>query len=308
MNKLFYFSSSKLQYIEVKNFKKKIFLYFTVAILILTATVYGTLTFISEVTGSGKSISALEQDNKNLQNKLQETVLTFKGLDLELDSLKTLNNTLRVASNLPPISNEERQVGVGGGYFDNNIDFLQDNIASSLKGALSYIDEVRRKVEFEKSEYVNISNKLKENKKLFACIPAIKPCSGDIGDGFGMRMHPILNINIMHEGVDIITDIGTPVYAAGNGSVDFIGTRGGYGLCVEIDHGFGYKTVYGHLSKAEVKEGQQVKRGFEIAESGSSGLSTGPHLHYEVEHNGVKLNPESFFFDDLDFFTVASKN
>ena len=308
MKKLFYFSSSKLQYIEVKNFKKKIFLYFTVTLLVLMATIYGTLTFISEVTGSGKSVSALKKENNYLQNKLQETVSVYKDLDLELDSLKTLNNTLRIASNLPPISNEERKVGVGGGYFDNNVDFLKDNIGSSLKDALSYIDEVKRKVEFEKSEYVKISDKLKENKKLFACIPAIKPCSGDLGDGFGMRRHPILNINIMHEGVDIITDVGTPIYAAGNGSVDFVGTRGGYGLCVEINHGFGYKTVYGHLSRADVKEGQEVKRGFEIEESGSSGLSTGPHLHYEVEHDGVKLNPENFFFDDLDFFAVASKN
>lgn len=307
MKKLFYFSSSRLQYIEVKNFKKKIFLYFAVAILIMTATVYGTLSFISEVTGSGRTLSELKRENRYLQNKLEETVSLFKGLDNELDSLRSMNNTLRLAANLPPISNDERQVGVGGGYFDNNLDFLNDNIASSLQSALSFVDEVKRKVDFEKSQYYKISGTLKENKKLFACMPAIKPCDGVVGAEFGMRMHPILNISRMHEGIDIITDIGTPVYASGNGYVDFVGERGGYGLCVEIDHGFGYKTVYGHLSEAEVKEGQQIKRGFEIAKSGTSGLSTGPHLHYEVEHNGVKLNPEDFFFDDLNFFAVAIK-
>lgn len=307
MKKLFYFSSSRLQYIEVKNFKKKIFLYFAVAILIMTATVYGTLSFISEVTGSGRTLSELKRENRYLQNKLEETVSLFKGLDNELDSLRSMNNTLRLAANLPPISNDERQVGVGGGYFDNNLDFLNDNIASSLQSALSFVDEVKRKVDFEKSQYYKISGTLKENKKLFACMPAIKPCDGVVGAEFGMRMHPILNISRMHEGIDIITDIGTPVYASGNGYIDFVGERGGYGLCVEIDHGFGYKTVYGHLSEAEVKEGQQIKRGFEIAKSGTSGLSTGPHLHYEVEHNGVKLNPEDFFFDDLNFFAVAIK-
>ncbi len=308
MKKLFYFSSSRLQYVEVKNFKKKIFLYFTAAILILSATVYGTLNFISEVTGSGKSLSTLRQENNYLQNKLQETVSLYKGLDSELDSMKTLNNTLRIAANLPPISKEEREVGVGGGYFDNDLDFMNNDIASTLTSALSYVDEVKRKVEFEKSEYQKISIKLKENQKLFACIPAIKPCTGEIGDEFGMRMHPILRIVRMHEGVDIIADIGTPVHSAGNGRVDFVGRKGGYGLCVEIDHGFGYKTIYGHLSKTEVKEGQKVKRGFEIAKTGTSGLSTGPHLHYEVEHNGVKLDPENFFFEDLNFFAVASKN
>jgi murein DD-endopeptidase MepM/ murein hydrolase activator NlpD len=308
MKKLFYFSSSKLQYIEVKNFKKKLFLYFTVAVLILTATVYGTLSFISEVTSSGKSLSTLKQENKYLQDKLQETVSLYKGLDLELDSLKTMNNTLRIASNLPPISDEERQVGVGGGYFDNDIDFINNDIASVLQNALSYVAEVKRKVDFEKLQFQKISKKLEENKKLFACMPAIKPCTGIIGAGFGMRMHPILRIRRMHEGIDIVTDIGTPVHAAGNGRIEFVGRKGGYGLCIEINHGFGYKTIYGHLSKTEVKEGQNVKRGFEIAKSGTSGLSTGPHLHYEVEHNGVKLNPENFFFDDLNFFAVVNKN
>lgn len=308
MKKLFYFSSVKLQYIEVKNFKKKIFLYFAVAIIIMTATLYGTLKFITEVTGSGKSLSELKQENRYLQNKLKETTYLYKDLDVELDSLKSMNNTLRIAANLPPVSKEERQVGVGGGYFDNNLDFLDNKIASSLISALSYVDEVKRKVDFEKSQYYKISNTLKENKKLFACMPAIKPCDGMIGAEFGMRIHPILNISRMHEGIDIVTDIGSKVHATGDGYVDFVGIRGGYGLCIEINHGFGYKTVYGHLSESEVKEGQSVKRGFEIAKSGTSGLSTGPHLHYEVEHNGVKLNPEDFFFDDLNFFAVAKKN
>lgn len=308
MKKLFYFSKAKLQYIEVKNFKKKIFLYFTAAIIILAATVYGTLKFISDVTGSGKSLSNLKLENNYLQSKLQETASLYKDLDFELDSLKNVNTSLRIAANLPPVSKDEREVGVGGGYFDNKLDFIKGDIAASLKNALSYIDEVRRKVEFEKSQYVRISNKLNENKKLFACMPAIKPCIGTIGEGFGMRMHPILKIVKMHEGVDIVTDIGTPVYASGNGQVDFVGLKGGFGLCIEIDHGFGYKTIYGHLSAAEVREGQKVTRGFEIAKTGNSGLSTGPHLHYEVEHDGVKLNPENFFFDDLNFFAVASKN
>ncbi len=307
MKKLYYFSSSKLQFLEVKNFKKKLVLYFFAAVLILTATVYGTLRFISEVTGSGKSLSTLEEENNYLKNKITETASLYKKLDTELDSLVNENNTLRIAADLPPVSEEERQVGVGGGYFDNDLDFINTDLAADLKSALSYVDEVSRKVEFEKDQYVEISKKLKQNEKLFECLPAIKPCTGEIGNEFGMRMHPILKIRRMHEGVDIITNIGTPVHASGDGKIDFVGRKGGYGLCIEIDHGFGYKTVYGHLSRIEVKEGQKVKRGVEIAKSGTSGLSTGPHLHYEVEHNGVKLDPEDFFFDDVNFFAVASK-
>ncbi len=308
MKKLYYFSSSKLQFVEVKNFKKKLIIYFSAAILILTATVYGTLNFISSVTGSGKSLSTLKQENSFLQKKLEETADLYKILDSELDSLTNENNTLRLAANLPAISNDEKKLGVGGGYFDNDVDFIGDGIADDLKQALAYVDEVNRKVRFEKAQYKEISVRLKQNEKLFECLPAIKPCTGEIGTEFGMRMHPILNIRRMHEGIDIVTDIGTPIHASGDGRIEFVGRKGGYGLCVEINHGFGYKTIYGHLSQIEVKEGQKVQRGSEIAKSGTSGLSTGPHLHYEVEHNGVKLNPEDFFFDDINFFAVASKD
>ena len=121
-------------------------------------------------------------------------------------------------------------------------------------------------------------------------------------------MHPILHILRMHEGIDFEAEVGTPVYATGNGVISFVGHRGGYGLAVEINHGFGYVTVYAHLSKTEVKEGQRVKRGQEIAKTGDTGLSTGPHLHYEVRHNGIALNPNQFFFGDLGFFELTSKN
>lgn len=308
MKKLYYFSSSKLQFVEVKNFRRKLILYFFSAVLILTITVYGTLNIISEVTGSGKSLTTLKKENKFLQNKLEETALLYQNLDSELDSLMNVNNTLRIAANLPPVSDEEKLVGVGGGYFDNDIDFINGQVAEDLKQALTYVDQVSRKVEFEKAQYREISNKIKENELLFKSLPAIKPCKGIIGAGFGMRMHPILNIRRMHEGIDIVTNIGTPVHAAGDGRIEFAGRKGGYGLCVEVNHGFGYKTIYGHLSKIEVKRGQKVKRGFEIAKSGTSGLSTGPHLHYEVEHNGVKLNPVDFFFDDINFFAIADKD
>ena len=111
----------------------------------------------------------------------------------------------------------------------------------------------------------------------------------------------------MHDGIDIIADVGTPVYSSGNGRVIFVGHKGGYGLAVEINHGFGYHTIYAHLSKVLVREGQKVLRGSLIAKTGDSGLSTGPHLHYEVEHDGVKENPAGFFFDNLGFFELTAK-
>jgi murein DD-endopeptidase MepM/ murein hydrolase activator NlpD len=117
-----------------------------------------------------------------------------------------------------------------------------------------------------------------------------------------MRLHPILKVRRMHEGIDIVTDTGTPVHASGNGTVAFVGRNKGYGLEVEIDHGFGYRTIYAHLSSSKVKLGQKVNRGDIIAKTGNTGLSSGPHLHYEVHHNGVKQDPLDYFFDDLSIF------
>ena len=115
-----------------------------------------------------------------------------------------------------------------------------------------------------------------------------------------MRTHPVLRIRKMHPGIDITNDVGTPVYATGDGEVLITGPRGGYGKAIEISHGYGYSTLYAHLSEILVHAGQSVKRGELIARSGRSGLVSGPHLHYEVHRNGMVCDPVDFFFDDID--------
>jgi murein DD-endopeptidase MepM/ murein hydrolase activator NlpD len=112
----------------------------------------------------------------------------------------------------------------------------------------------------------------------------------------------------MHHGLDFLSNIGDSVYSPGDGIVTFIGNKGGYGKVVRINHGFGYETLYAHLSKFKVKKGQKINRGELIALSGNSGsLSTGPHLHYEVRHKGVSLNPRNFLFEDVRLFDSANK-
>ena len=142
---------------------------------------------------------------------------------------------------------------------------------------------------------------------MYKSIPAILPSNGPIGDRFGMRLHPILKIRRMHPGIDIVVNTGTDVFASGDGKVVKVGRRGGYGLTIEIDHGFGYTSLYAHLSEVKVKKGQTVKRGDLVALSGKSGsLATGPHLHYEVRHNGVLLNPRNFIFSDVRAFDLLT--
>ena len=260
------------------------------------------------VYSSGDSYSSLKSENNLLKNQLGNMVSKYKDLNNKISELEKSNATLRTAVDLPPVSKDELQMGVGGGYFDNSIDFMGHDAEGELNKAVSLVDRMSRKINFEKDQYLKISDKLEENKKLSFAIPAIKPCTGIISDGFGMRMHPILHVMRMHEGVDFVTDVGTPVHATGNGVISFAGTKNGYGLEVEIDHGFGYRTVYAHLSKIIAKKGEKVRRGEVIAKTGDTGLSTGPHLHYEVEHDGVKVNPVNYFFDDLGFFELTAKD
>ena len=308
MKKLIYFVKDSLKCIEIREIKSKLYILFSFLFLVVIASGVSGYFILSSILNSGKSFNQLNNENAILKDKLNIIVHNYFNINNEIDSLVKVNNDLRIAVNLPPISDEEKRVGVGGGYFDNNIDFSKD-ASSTLKNAMIYIDEISRKVEFEKSNYAEISHKMINNKQLFESIPAIKPCAGTLSEhGFGMRIHPVLGILRMHEGIDIIAEVGTPVYATGKGTIDFIGIKGGYGLCVEINHGFGYTTLYGHLSSANVQLGQKVPRGTIIAKTGNSGLSSGPHLHYEVSHDGVKLDPEGFFFDDLNIFALNHKN
>lgn len=278
-----------------------------VSVVIVAVFVFSFYTLFIYLNSSGVNAASLKSENESLKNQLEEIVSKYKILNQEINELSKTNSDLRIAANLPPLSEDELKVGVGGGYFDNSVDFLSGDIEEKLSNAISFVDEVSRKVSFEKAQFLQISEQLKENEKLSESIPAIRPCEGIISDGFGLRYHPILHIRRMHDGLDFITDRGTSVYATGNGKVCFVGIKGGYGLAVEIDHGFGYRTIYAHLSQTLIKVGSKVSRGDIIAKTGTSGLSTGPHLHYEVEHNGIKVNPAEFFFDDLAFFELTAQ-
>jgi len=134
----------------------------------------------------------------------------------------------------------------------------------------------------------------------FSSVPNIKPLSGSITSKFGVRVHPVYNIPVFHSGIDLAAAEGSRVKTTGDGIVAFSGYDRGYGQKITINHGYGYKTIYGHLSKALVRQGQRVKRGDIIALSGNTGVSTGPHLHYEVRKNNMIVNPTAYFFDDAN--------
>jgi murein DD-endopeptidase MepM/ murein hydrolase activator NlpD len=138
---------------------------------------------------------------------------------------------------------------------------------------------------------------------MLSCIPAIQPVSNknlkQTASGYGMRIDPIYKTAKFHSGMDFSANIGTPIYATGDGVIKKAGWESGYGKIIIINHGFGYETWYAHLNDYDVRVGQKVKRGEVIGKVGNTGKSTGPHLHYEVRLKGKVVNPVNYYFMDL---------
>jgi len=168
-----------------------------------------------------------------------------------------------------------------------------DQDLSKLEVLNSNLDYLEEEIHFTSQSLDSLLAKYKAYDRQMDFIPTIWPLARDrrISSGFGYRRHPIYKEVINHHGIDIPTRIGTPVRATAEGKVTIAGVRGGYGILVEVDHGNGYRTRYGHNSRLAVKVGQWVKKGQTIAYAGSTGTSTGPHLHYEVRVNNVPVNP-----------------
>jgi murein DD-endopeptidase MepM/ murein hydrolase activator NlpD len=307
MKKFYYFSKSKLKFVEIRNFYKKfVFLVFFFSVLV-SFFLFGTFLVFNEFINPDSEVKTLKKNNAILRDKFDQLLNQYKRLDERIAEISSQSHDLRLKANLEPV-NVDQFVGSGGNVFEPIKISSLGGYENYIDRIDSYVNSISLKVKLEKNNYEEISSSFKENEKLFEILPAIRPCEGRIADDFGMRMHPIFRIVRMHNGIDIITDTGTKVYAPGAGVVAYVGWRGGYGLTLEIEHGFGYRTIYAHLENVKVKQGQHLQRGDFIALSGNSGkLSTGPHLHYEVRNNGIALDPRNFIYDDVNIFEVVKK-
>jgi murein DD-endopeptidase MepM/ murein hydrolase activator NlpD len=243
--------------------------------------------------------NSLVNENRVLQNQLQYLTQRIDVIQKQLNFLGNKGNELRLLTDLPKLDEDLQKAGIGG--TDERVDFTSSsNVNTMLNNLLATANQAERELRLQTKSYEAVGTAYDQNKVRFAHFPAIKPMDGFYNqNGFGMRMHPILGYVRKHEGIDIDNEIGTPIYASAEGTIEFTGHKGGYGLTLEINHGFSFRTLYGHLSKILVHEGQKVKRGELIAHCGNTGLSNAPHLHYEVRINGVAQNPTDYFFDDV---------
>ncbi len=308
MKKYYYFSKKDLKFIEIGNYRKKFVGLVALTSILVSFVLVGGYLVINQIANPDTYLLKVQSENRALKTELTKVQSNLIGFASKLDSLSEINNDLRLANNLEPITPEDRTIGTGGSVF-KAIDFTNDSDVNDVISSLEKtVQTIETKIKLEKENYSEIKKTMAYNSKLFDVIPAIKPTNGTYGDRFGMRFHPILKIRRMHKGIDIRAYYNTPVYAPGGGKVEFVGRKGGFGKTIIINHGFGYKTLYAHLNKYKVKQGAKVKRGDLIGLTGSSGrFSTGPHLHYEVSHNGVLLNPRNFIFDDIKLFELANK-
>jgi murein DD-endopeptidase MepM/ murein hydrolase activator NlpD len=247
-----------------------------------------------------------------LRKENEELKFYYEIVNQEIEKLNNVAYSLqkrddqvyRVIFESDPISSSVRMAGVGGTERYKEIIEKGFDKEQMVLRTMQKVDVLKKQLYIQSKSYDEIL-KLADNKAtMMASIPAIQPIKNKgldkLVSGFGFRIHPIYKVRRMHTGVDFMAPKGTPIYATGDGVVSLVQSNfGGYGKEIEINHGFGYVTKYAHLNEFNVKIGKKVKRGEIIGYSGNTGMSTAPHLHYEIIHNGNKVNPVHYFFNDL---------
>lgn len=203
-----------------------------------------------------------------------------------------------------PVSDAERFSGIGGVERYASLEGYDNS--ELIERTTRKVDELTKRLYVESKSLDEIYAIARQKTERMASMPAIMPIAKDackIVSGFGYRFHPILRYRRLHSGIDLAARPGTPIYATGDGVVRVAGRNSegysGYGVVVVIDHGFGFQTLYAHMTGTTVREGQKVRRGEQVGTVGSTGMSTGAHLHYEVMLNGKKVDPVYYFFNDL---------
>lgn len=267
----------------------------TVTALIIVAIAFRFVDSPKEKRMKG-DVNTLHNEYEQLQNQVGE-------LNKALSELENRdNNVYRSIFEAAPLPDSVRY---GKKYSDiNPAQFAYMNSDEILDQIKDNLTSLSHRIQVQRHSYDTLEHLARSKEEMLRSIPAIQPISNKtlshLASGFGYRIDPIYKTLKMHTGLDFAAAIGTPIYATGDGVVSQSGyDAGGYGNHVVIDHGYGYQTLYGHMVKIKAHVGEHVKRGEVIGWVGSTGKSTGPHCHYEVIKNGVKIDPIHFFFNDL---------
>jgi murein DD-endopeptidase MepM/ murein hydrolase activator NlpD len=285
--------------------KKTIFARATLVFLgsVVLALVYIFL-YTSVLGNDPPKMSILKLKNARWVSRMEVLNRRLDGYEATLKALEARNDDIyRSIFGMSEIPEELRESGFGG---LNRYDYLADAQPNGpLRTTAVRLDHLTKEAYVQSKSFDEVATLSKRAGDMASCIPAIPPFSPvkgkySLSSPFGFRNDPMSGETRYHDGQDFAMDPGTPVYATGDGVVEYVKfSFTGYGNEILIDHGFGYKTRYAHMSMISVAEGMKLKRGDCIGESGNSGKSTGPHLHYEVLYRGERVNPMNFLDMDM---------
>ena len=300
----YYFDSESLSYkpivksrtLQVSNF----------ILFILSAIIFGVFSLFILLTSN--IISTPKEIIQ--QRELENLVLQYDLMNLKLKQIENVlenvqerdNNLYRVYFEASPIPKSQRTAGFGGVNRYKDLEGYQNS--KIIVDASKRLDVLSKQLVVQSKSLDEIEYLASNKVDLLAAIPSIQPIRNKdlkrIASGYGYRKDPFTKKPRMHWGMDFTAPTGTPIYATGDGIVKRADNRAaGFGKHIRIDHGFGYVSLYAHMSKYKVKRGQKVKRGEIIGYVGNTGRSAGPHLHYEIFKDGKKINPLNFYYGNL---------
>ncbi len=299
--KKFHFNPETLSYEQIEHtiaHKLKSFL-----IHILSGVFSGAIFFFIFVsTIQSPQENQLGQDKSHMEAQYRVVKRQLEEVQFVMSDLQQRDDNLyRVIFQADPIPlSVRRGSSANTEYYDQLLDMTNSEIVVSTTKKLN---ELKKEVYIQSKSYDELVLLSKNKETMLASLPAIQPISNKdltrMASGFGWRIDPVYHTRRFHAGMDFTAPIGTDIYATANGTISAAGWQQGYGNCVQINHGYGYLTLYGHMSAIKVRVGQSVKRGEVIGLVGSTGKSTGPHCHYEVHYKGEIMNPQNYYFLDL---------
>ncbi|WP_035067923.1 M23 family metallopeptidase [Nitratidesulfovibrio termitidis] len=253
--------------------------------------------FYSENMTLQRRLAEAERTVEEQNGQMLNMVGKVRTLQADLSRVQQFDSKLRLMMNMEKDAGETASMG-GARSEDFSKSYLplhrQELLARKMH---SFLQQLSTDVRLEEVRQQELVRALRDNREVLAATPSIWPADGYISSTFGMRVSPFTGKGEFHKGIDVINRPGTPIYAPARGTVTLAGVDGAYGNCVVLQHGGGLSTRYAHMQRFVLKEGQTINRGDLIGYIGTSGRSTGPHLHYEVRLNGVCVNPMRYILN-----------
>ena len=270
----------------------------SVALVVLGSFLLVGADYVSKVLYD-KRLKEFKANYSSVVSNIDGIQSRLKELDQQILDIEQKDKAVRRYAGMPEVDKDIRKLGIGGvaikdpGIFDN----LAPAVSKEISELHLDIEKLSRQVNFELASYETIYERVKSDIDRIRHIPSIRPVNGGfLNSSFGYRQDPIDDVRRFHQGQDITVPTGTPIFAPADGVIKRAYYIGGFGNHIKIEHSSGYSTTYAHLSKIFVRHGQKIKRGDIIGETGNTGRSTAPHLHYEVHYRGTPKNPIDYFF------------